>query len=287
MKTVILFGGGDGGGLIMTNTGVRPIPPFDPGVLRTLKSASEMVKSVSASNGDRARGKKAKLATSLCNLAVEQLEEVVGPLDSERSLVFQDDDGGFYCGSTGKPPTLLPWPPRSMPSVSDLLATGVIESDLIELVQQAHARKVTLTNVLETPAEVAKELGVSLSERTANDLHILAPSRLTAIENHIEREVVGLFHRVVEDGRYLETWYSHPYEVSEALDVKISDEALEWIVTGGAIQEGPRKKVPDIVIALAVIVAIVVIGIVIATAIPAHAQSVEEIVKDRSCKAKI
>ena len=29
---VILFGGGDGGGLIIGPHGVRPIPPFDPGL---------------------------------------------------------------------------------------------------------------------------------------------------------------------------------------------------------------------------------------------------------------
>jgi hypothetical protein len=43
MATVILFGGGDAGGIIISDKGVRGIPPFDPGVLLQLRGVSALV----------------------------------------------------------------------------------------------------------------------------------------------------------------------------------------------------------------------------------------------------
>ena len=73
MKAVILFGGGDGGGLIITDKGVKPIPPFDPAIRSNLKSAAAMVTSVTKTRDARNKEKASKLALSLCNLAVEQV----------------------------------------------------------------------------------------------------------------------------------------------------------------------------------------------------------------------
>jgi hypothetical protein len=177
MRSVILFGGGDAGGLIITDTGVRPIPPFDPSIRQTLKSASALVNSLAKSPKEGAlKTKKAKLAASLANLAVEVVEEVVGELHGDQALIYQDDDGGFYCGSTGKPPIPIPWPPSVVPSLAELMADGLIERDLVELMQGAKAKKISYTQVFENPQEVAERVGVQVSDKTASDLRLLAPS---------------------------------------------------------------------------------------------------------------
>src|SRR4029078_2310639 len=40
---MILFGGGDGGGIVIDAKGIHRIPPYDPGVLLQLKAASALV----------------------------------------------------------------------------------------------------------------------------------------------------------------------------------------------------------------------------------------------------
>lgn len=288
MKMVVLFGGGDGGGLIITDNGVRPIPPFDPGLRQLLRSAAAAVNAAAAAKGESRRGKMAKLSTSLCNLAVEQVEEVVGPLDGERAIVYQDDDGGFTCGSTGKPPIPIPWPPQSLPTISDLIASGAIEKDLVEFVQRAQASNIAMTEMFENPAEISRKLGISLSEKTAKDIQYLAPSRLNQIADPTEREIVGFYHKVIADGRFVETWFSRPYQVAQDLKFKLSDAALERIAAGGAVAGlgslggfGPRA---DMGLGIVVVTAadIIIIGITIAVS---NRRAIGQNVKDRSRKA--
>ncbi len=291
MKIIILFGGGESGGLIVTENGVRPIPPFEPAIRRNLKSAAAMVNAVKEAPHEGTRQKMAKMATSLCNLAVEQIEEVVGPLDAERSLVFQDDDGGFTCGANGKPPIPLPWPPGSMPSLPDLIAAGVIEADLLELVKRAHDGKVPLKSLFENPAEVAKELGVTVSEKTLKDLHILAPSRLADIKDETDREIFEFFHKVVEDGRYLETFFIRPYEVSRTLKVKLSETALERLIMRGAPANLINQLRPNLSnfidsFIVCIVAAESIVGVAIALTISPYA-TIDDYIKDRSGKLKI
>lgn len=281
MKTVILFGGGDAGGLLITEHGVRPIPPFDPGVLLNLKAAGAMVNAVAAARDDTAARKFSKLATSLCNLAVQLVEEVVGPLDADRALIFQDEDGGFTCGSSGKPPIPLPWPPRRLPSVPDLLAAGAIEPDLVEILRRARERKIKLTAVFEKPAELAKRLGVTVSEKTVRDLHAMAPSQLSKVQDASDREIIGFFHKVAQDGRYLDTWVARPYEVARALKVSISDAALERLLSGGAAaafsQHGLMMPV-EIKVGIVWVVVCIAVGI----AFGSKSRIIEDIVQDHS-----
>lgn len=233
-RTVILFGGGDAGGLIITASGVRPIPPFSPDIMGTLKSAAAIVNAIETTSNKKTAGKMAKLAISLCNLAVEQMESVVGPLDPERSIVFQDEDGGFTCGSTGKPPIPLPWPPLTAPSVRDLIRTGVVEADLIELVGRAQEKKISLDDIFENPQEVAKKLGLKISDQSVRDLQFLAPSQLKKIEDPIDREIVSFFHKVIDDGRFIATWHTRPYEVARMLKVALSEAALARVASRGS-----------------------------------------------------
>ncbi len=234
VQTVILIAGGDAGGLILTEHGVRSIPPFDPAILKSLKSASCIVQAISKARTESIRRKMTKQAIAICNLAVEQIEQVLGPLDSDRSVIFQDNDGGFACGSIGKPPIALQWPPNRVPTIQDLVKAGSIQSDLIELAQKAGANKVDITDLFEKPMEIAQELGVSLSLKSAKDLNILAPSKLNDIKDETDREIVKFLHAVIKDGRFLQIWLDRPYEVSQSLKFKLSDSALERLVTRGA-----------------------------------------------------
>jgi hypothetical protein len=251
MKKVILIGGGESGSLLITENGVRPIQPFDLAIRQTLKSANSMVNAVAAAQADSVRTKLAESATNLCNLAVQQVEEVVGPLDADHSLIFQDEQGGFTCGATGKPPIPLAWPPPTMGSLADLLAAGVVEQDVVVLLRRAQESQTKLIDVFEKPAEVAQALGVTLSDKSTRDLQSLAPSRLSGVSDEVEREILGFFHKVAEDGRYLETWFRRPYEVAQALKVNLSEPALERVTTSGAPSVGqgvvPRAVSPEIV----------------------------------------
>jgi hypothetical protein len=234
MRRVVLFNGGDAGGLIITDGGVRPIPPFAPYIRLSLKAAAAMVRAVREVRDQSTARTTAPLALNLCNLAVSLVEEVVGPLDADSSLVFQDDDGGFTCGSTGKPPIPLPWPPKPIPSVSEVVASGIVDLDLVEFLRRVKDHKAAFIDAFEKPMSVAKSLGVPLSEKSAKDLQVLAPSRLADIADPVDREIVGFFHGVAKDGRYLETWTSRPYEVSQSLRIKLTDAAVDRIVAGGA-----------------------------------------------------
>jgi hypothetical protein len=238
VRIVVLFGGGDGGGLIITENGVRSIPPFDPAILLNLRATNAMVRAISAARADHVRIRISKAAVSLCTLAVEQVEEAVGPLEGETALVYQDETGAFSCGSTGKPPIPIPWPPQTPPSVQDYLTAGVVEPDLVTLVRAAREKKIPLTRVFEVPQDVAEQLGLPLSQKSANDLRALAPDRQVAIKDPVEREVVTFFYKVAEDGHHLDNWFARPYEVAKELNFKLSDAAAELILTGSQITVG-------------------------------------------------
>jgi hypothetical protein len=231
MARVILFGGGDGGGIIIGPKGVRPIPPFDPALLLQLRAISALSQA-SLRMGDQAPAELRATLNRISNLAVEQVEAVVGQLDQENGIVYQDADGGFTCGSTGKPPIPFPWPPVELPSVRELVTGGVIESELTDFVHQAVEKGASPAELLENPAKVAASIGKRLSERTANQLQLLAPSRVASIRNPVDREIVQFFHKVVQDGKFLATWTSRPFEVSNKLGVPLSDAALDLILSG-------------------------------------------------------
>jgi hypothetical protein len=285
MKSVILFGGGDGGGLIITENGVRPIPPFDPGILLNIKAAASMVNAVTRTRDEKASRKLSKLAASVCNLAVEQVEDVVGPLTGDAALVYQDDDGGFSCGSTGKPPIFVPWPPRTMPSVSDLIAAGVVETDLVDFIRLARGSAIAFVDIYQDPAAVAKKLGTPLSEKSVQDLKALGG--VDKIKDPVDREIIGFFHKVAQDGQYLETWFSRPYEVSKALNSEISEAAAARLLSSGAaaVFGGRGGDVADSEIAAGIAWGIVciVIGIVLGAT---NNRSIEKIVRDRSIGEK-
>ncbi|MEB3316954.1 MAG: hypothetical protein VKO39_02250 [Cyanobacteriota bacterium] len=257
MSQVILFGGDDGGGILITSNGVRRIPPFDPSIRLQLRGLSALLNGIRLLPNTPGE-EMTTLVNRVSNIFIEQVEAVVGPLEGDNSLVYLDEDGGFTCGSTGRPPIPFPRHLESFPSFNDLIASNLLASDLVDFVSAASEQQLKIIDVLENPAAAASELDVQLAERTAQDLQRLAPSQLDRISDPVVREVVEFFHKVAEDGQFLSTWATRPYEVASRLDVELSNDALDHILLGrsSAITDPGRT-------AFSPIVAGVVVGVLI------------------------
>jgi hypothetical protein len=268
MAQLILFEGGDGGGIFIGERGVRPIPPLNPDILLQLRGLSTLLNGRHGTPPESVHEMGA-LSNRLSNLIFAEVEGIVGPLEGENSLVYQSGQGGFYCGSTGKPPIAFPWPPRIAPSIQNLIAAGLLARELIDFVATAVGKKMDILQVLEDPTGAAKELGIGLSERSVNDLHRMAPSQLEKIEDPVAREVVEFFHAVAKDGRFLSTWAIRPYAVAEQLKVSLSEPAMDRMLFLGA---GGKLDLPEIVVDIVAVlnnVALVVTAIAVVASVAA------------------
>jgi hypothetical protein len=107
---LILFGGGDGGGIWIDQNGtVHRIPPWTPDVLFSWKAASKLTAAtVGLSDGVR---------EEVLGIATKMVADLVGPVIAQApdaggdyGIVFFDVDDGFVCGSTGLPPIPIPGP---------------------------------------------------------------------------------------------------------------------------------------------------------------------------------
>jgi hypothetical protein len=280
MAQLILFGGGDAGGLFIGPKGVRPIPPLDLNIRLQLRGLSALLKG-SEPMQKKSSQEMATLMNKLSNLIFTQVEGIIGPLEGDHSLIYQDDEGGFYCGSTGKPPLPFPWPPRIYPNLNDLMSAGVLEKELIDFVSKVVEQKMDILNVLENPAAVALKLGIQLSKRAINDLQLLAPSQLKKVSDPINREIIQFFHAVAKDGQFLSTWATHPYQVADQLKVKLSDAACEKILNYGA----STFSDPTCIFIVIGIVLKVVIGVIIVIGVVTEIEGEPEVI-DRSGKSK-
>jgi hypothetical protein len=118
MEIVILFGGGDAGGIIITAHGIKRIPPFDPGILRQFKALNGLVQL----GNDGALGREVEQITArLTQSVMGQVEKHAG-VGAGSQVVYMDVDDGFVCGSTGKPP--IPFPHHLL---SSLLQRGRLQ----------------------------------------------------------------------------------------------------------------------------------------------------------------
>lgn len=257
MARVILFGGGDGGGLIIGPNGIRPIPPFDPGLLKQIKAVSYLTQALQTGSSSAGRDV-AALTTKLANVVIGEIEGVVGTLDKDGALVYQDDDGGFTCGSTGKPPIPFPWPPHRSFGIDDLVSGGIVEKELFDVLSGG---KIDVKALLTDPKSAASKAGVKLSSRSIDQLAQISPSQVKKIQDPQAREVAGFFHKVVEDGRFLETWALRPHEVSNALGIKLSDAAIDRIVAGSSVfrPSGGGEVMNPVAVAVAVGVVIMLV----------------------------
>lgn len=102
MQIVVLFGGGDAGGFIIGPNGIEPIPPFDPGVRLQLAAVSRLA-ALQVNELE-------KVTAELSEITLRKIEADFGELRRDTGLIYFDDDGGFWCGSTGRRPIPLPRP---------------------------------------------------------------------------------------------------------------------------------------------------------------------------------
>lgn len=281
MKTLMVFGGGAQGALLLTAERVLPIPPLKPELLSSIKAAGRLVHALAAAPERALQSKLSKMAIGAANLAVEIAEGQYGALNPDRAIIYQSDDGGFTCGSTGKPPIPFPWPPRPIKEPQDLVRQGVIEADVLELIRTAKAGGRDLTQLFEKPAAVAKELGIKLSAKNAEALQLLAPSNLARIKDPVDQEVMKMFHAVLKDGRFTTDWFDRPQAVADMLKVKISEAAIEKIIAvGGRGSLADRLSDGGTAIAAGVIWAGVCIAI--GTLFVGQMNPIDSLIRDRS-----
>lgn len=104
---MILFGGGDGGGIIIGPDGIKPIPPWNPDMARGLRAIASLTQMSRRSAVGRVA---AGVAEELATMIVPQLVRHVEGLGDSGSVLYIGFDGDFFCGSTGKKPLPLPRP---------------------------------------------------------------------------------------------------------------------------------------------------------------------------------
>lgn len=261
MGRVILFDRGEAGGLLLDSSGVRTVPRFAPEIRANLRAVLELLRAADAPASDASR-ELATLVTKVANIAVDGIERATGALDPGESLVYLDEDGGFVCGGTGAPPRPIKWPPQGGRPSKDLLATGILPPDLVEFLGRSAAQGLDLPQLLEDPLAAAKKLNFRLSALAAETLKGLAPSELPRFTDPVEHEVVGFFHAVIKDGRFLETWAVQPAAAAAALGVKLSNAAIDKIL-GGSATVGRPSDVANLSIEQGIVVGVVAIVLVV------------------------
>jgi hypothetical protein len=281
MTTVLLYGGGDGGGLIIAPRGVTRIPPFDPAILRQLEATSRFVHAAHGVRNKRQQKELIQIATKASNLVVEQLESVVGPLDGDAKVIFDDDDGGFVCGSTGKLPIPIP-KPRTIPAIAEaVFGHEIIKNEVIDFGQAIHSRGLKLKDALNDPEGTARLLNANLSAETIQALKSMSPAGLSAVGDPVDKEILEYFHKVLDDGRYVRSWALRPDDVSAAVGAKLSKSAIDRIVVA---TQGHMLDDPIGTIAISpVVVGIVVVVIML---VPTVAGQQFEKIRDRSVLQK-
>jgi hypothetical protein len=106
---VILFGGGDGGGLKITSHGVEKIPPYGPPFMRQLRAVNALIR---VSN-DGGLGQQVEEVTArMTSQIVAHVEKTTGASGS--SIVFLDAEDGFVCGTGPRP---FPFPHHLLSSL--------------------------------------------------------------------------------------------------------------------------------------------------------------------------
>lgn len=106
---VVLFGGGDGGGFYIGPDGkIHRIPPWTPDSMAHLKAANSLLQAARLSEDISAK-EISTMAQKLISKAVQTTLKGVVITDAT-PIAFMDVDGGFVCGSTGKPRFTFPVP---------------------------------------------------------------------------------------------------------------------------------------------------------------------------------
>ena len=278
---------GEAGAILITDKGSRRLPPFHLSIQKQLRSLNELIHAAYIEIGSQKQNIEQQV-NRLANQVIGTLEDIVGPLHPENGLVYDDEDGGFICGSTGKPP--IPLPPEPLPygNIGDFLESGIINADIVDFLTKVNAKNINLLEFFENPAQTAEELGVKLSDQTLTDLQSLSSSKLNEIDHDHLKELLEFFHKVIEDGRFIDDWIYRPAHVSEELGVMLDQKTLEDIMMLGAIKDNTHEATPalgtPVMAAPGAAIAVVVVGIVVLVAASADSSvsRINSLIKDRS-----
>ncbi len=276
MAKVIIFGGGDGGGIRITPNGIKPIPPFGPPFLFQIRALNELAHAFYRMREKDSVRLLGDVITKLTGAVLTQLEAQVGEIDADNGLIYQGMSGGFSCGSTGKPPIPFPWPVDPRRTVVDMVSRGILDTQTISFLEQAADHKVDVFTVAQNPRAAASRIGVNLTPEVEQSLLTLNLDK-SKIENPIDKEIIEFYLKVVHDGRYIADWVVDPAMVSERLKLKVSQLALDRVFD---IRDFGLQQVGSSLPAYAVAVVIVIVII-------AWTHEVELPVIDRSGIAKL
>jgi hypothetical protein len=118
---MILFGGGDGGGIWVDGEGhVHHIPPWSPDALRQLKAAVAVLSAADRLDDKKLAAELRGIGERLTTAAIPQVARAASQAGTEIGAVaFLDGDDGFVCGSTGKRPGHFPIPHGPGPAVHE------------------------------------------------------------------------------------------------------------------------------------------------------------------------
>jgi hypothetical protein len=124
---MILFGGGDGGGIYIGADGkIHRIPPWTPDFMLELKAVNALT-AASQRLGNAGLAKEMfSLAERVSTTVVPEIAKSVhGGVSANESVAFIDADDGFTCGTTGKHPIPFPIPHGVFtPGVDPRVASG-------------------------------------------------------------------------------------------------------------------------------------------------------------------
>lgn len=123
---MVLFGGGDGGGIyIDANSRLHRIPPWDPQIMAQLKAANALTSAADRLATADVGKELHTIAERLTSSVVPQVARSVGGIAvGENAVAFIDGDDGFTCGSTGKHPIPFPIPHGVTQRVTTAKSTG-------------------------------------------------------------------------------------------------------------------------------------------------------------------
>ena len=128
MYIVVLHGGGDAGGFIITANGIKPIPPWNPDLFHKVTDINHVVQAGRLDAGiKKAVSSKVKTLTREVASAVsEQVHKADQGLQrSEGAIAFFDEDGGWFCGTVPKKPP-IPLPPKGNVNFEELGVQGFV-----------------------------------------------------------------------------------------------------------------------------------------------------------------
>jgi hypothetical protein len=100
MAYVVLFDGGDAGGVILTEHGVKPVPPWTPFWLAELRALAALVAAKAASGRAGARADLDPQIDKLNTAVLAAATDDFGSLGNG-GILFAGNAEGVYCGSTG------------------------------------------------------------------------------------------------------------------------------------------------------------------------------------------